>query len=436
MRKKIVLFFPFLEEGKDFHWPPVSLLALGAVFKKDGFEVCIIDERVEPTADEILRRELRDALCLGITAFTGFSLGRSVRIARICREVSAALPIIWGGPHVTALPEQSKKSSLVDDVVEGYGELEFLEKVKKIAAGEDYKFFFVDKNLFFKKLMSIDMPPIPYDCIDFKKYVNPTTKASIYLTSYGCPGQCTFCSTKTLRRWVPLSLIKVKKDIDNLFVAYPFKQIVFYDATFFVDLERAMEIVKYIQKYDVSWLSDARTYEVALFDKNIIEQLEDSLLKSITIGLETGSKHVIKIFNKGEGHIERMYKIINNFKDSPININSGIIFGSPGETIEDLKATLKIVKELKSIKKILKLAPLFLGRCQELHFMICWSVIIILNFLKALKNGQCRGRIHTINIMNLWIHHGLTGEPPKNTIGFIRIFGKRTVPFLCLGQKC
>jgi radical SAM superfamily enzyme YgiQ (UPF0313 family) len=358
MNNKVVLFFPELEQGKDYNWPPISLLALSAVLKANNFDCVIVDERLEKDFENTLNNELEDALCLGITAFTGYSLKGSLKAAQICRKNYPRLPIFFGGPHATALPEQSKQSRLIDDVIEGYGEFEFLEKVKKIAKGEDFRIP-VDRSDLNRKLTAPDMPAIPYDIIDMNRYINPNTEAVIYITSYGCPGLCSFCSTSTLKKWTPFSLTKVKKDLDNLFKIHPFKHIVFYDATFFVDIERAMEIAEYIQKFDVDWSADARTYEAARLSKSDIKFLEEKRLKCITIGLETGSPHVVDIMKKGKGHIERMYKIIDNFKESSINIASGIIFGVPGETIDDLKQTLNVIKELCSIKKNFKVSTTF-----------------------------------------------------------------------------
>ena len=211
-----MLFFPILEEEKSYNWPPISLLALSAVLKANNIEPVIIDERVEKEPEITLVRELKDSICLGITAFTGFSLHRALKAAKLCRKFYPDKPIIMGGPHATALPEQCKRSNLIDDIVIGYGEYEFLHKVQKIAHGEDCQKPF-DRNDIHKQLMSDSMPPIPYELIDINKYINPETEATIYLTSYGCPGKCTFCSTQTLRKWVQLSKIKVKTDLTNLF---------------------------------------------------------------------------------------------------------------------------------------------------------------------------------------------------------------------------
>ena len=358
MNNKVVLFFPKLEKDKDYNWPPIPLLALAAVLKANNFDCVIVDERIEKDVENTLQNELENALCLGITAFTGYSLKGSLKAAEICRKLYPNLPIFFGGPHATALPEQSRKSKLIDEVIVGYGEYELLEKVQKIAKGEDFPAP-IDKSDLYRKLTAPNMPIIPYDIIDMNRYINPRTRAVIYITSYGCPGKCSFCSTSTLRKWTPFSLIKVKKDLDNLFKIHSFKHIVFYDATFFADIRRAMEIAEYIQKYDVDWSVDARSYEAAKLDKSEIRLLEEKRLKYITIGLETGSPYVVDIMKKGKGHIERMYKIIDNFKDSSINITSGIIFGVPGETIDDLKKTLNVIKELCSIKKNFKVSTTF-----------------------------------------------------------------------------
>jgi anaerobic magnesium-protoporphyrin IX monomethyl ester cyclase len=356
--RKVVLFFPILEEGKSYHWPPISLLALSAVLKANNIEPVIIDERVEKDSEIKLVRELKDSLCLGITAFTGFSLHRALKAADICRKYYHGKPIIMGGPHATALPEQCKKSKFIDDIVIGYGEYEFLYKVQKIANNEDYQKPF-DRSDINKQLMSDAMPLIPYELIDIHKYINPETEATIYLTSYGCPGKCTFCSTQTLRKWVQLSRIKVLSDLHNLFRIYPFKHIVFYDATFFVDMQRVKAIIDYIQKYQVDWEADARTIEAVKIDKDMLTYLENNRLKSITIGMETGSPKIINIMEKGRGHLERMFKIIYNFRNSPIKIASGIIFGLPGETIKDLRLTLKAIKELSLIKNNFKVSTTF-----------------------------------------------------------------------------
>lgn len=357
-KNKVVLFFPILEKGKKYHWPPISLLALAAVIKNSGFDCVILDKRVEKNIEERLKKELKDALCLGLTGFTGHSLKHSLEAAKICREFYPNIPIIFGGPHATALPEQTKKSRLVDDVVTGYGEFNFLEKIKRISKNQEYKGS-VDPENTHKKLISPEMPTIPYEIIDMKKYISPETEATTYITSYGCPGKCTFCSTSTLRAWAPFSLNKISRDLDNLFHIYPFKHLVFYDATFLTDIHRAMKIGDYIQKYNVTWSIDARTTEAVNLSPSIIKKLEKYHLKNITIGLETGSNHVVKIINKGEGHVERMYKIINNFKNSPIKITSGIIFGIPGETLDDLKTTLKVIRELCLIKKDFKFSTTF-----------------------------------------------------------------------------
>ena len=350
MKNKVVLYFPVLEEGKEFHWPPISLLALATLLKPNGFECVIIDSRVEQNADQKLKHELKDALCLGITAFTGYSLKHALKAAKICRETYPDVPIFFGGPHATALPEQSKRSALIDEVIAGYGEFEFLEKLKRLQRGESINFVY-DRSEMHHKYMAPEYPATAYDVLDMKKYINPSTNATIYLTSYGCPGKCTFCSTSTLRRWTPFSMEKIKKDIDNLFKIHPFKNIVFYDATFFVNLKSVFEIVECVNGHGADWYADGRTYEIAKLNSAMIGQLEKKRLKSITIGLETGSTSVVDIMQKGSGHVERMRKIINDFKDSPISIASGIIFGVPGETIDDLKDTLKVIKKLCSIKK-------------------------------------------------------------------------------------
>lgn len=207
MKNKIVLFFPKLESGKLWHWFPMGVLAVAGPLLAEGFEVVIIDERVTPDYDGLLKSCLGENLLLvGISAFTGYQLTCALTFAKKVRSVDPLVKLVWGGPHVTALPKESIQSPYVDACVEGYGEWSFTELSNKLRAGEDPGHI---KGVYWKEkngeITSIpaksDMhfldnaPPMPYHLIDVPKYINPETKSVTYMTSYGCPSRCTFCYT-------------------------------------------------------------------------------------------------------------------------------------------------------------------------------------------------------------------------------------------------
>lgn len=92
MKRKVVLFYP------PYDGPPLGaplcLLSLAAPMLKAGFEVAIIDAAVEPNWLSAVLRELRDALCLGISVLTGPMIRGAVRMAKAVKKEAPAFPVI------------------------------------------------------------------------------------------------------------------------------------------------------------------------------------------------------------------------------------------------------------------------------------------------------------------------------------------------------
>lgn len=369
--KKVVLFFPKLEEYKSAHWFPISLLSVSAPMMEKGFEIVIVDQRVDNNWKEKLLTECKDALLLGISSFTGYQLIGAFDASKLIKETYPDLKIFWGGPHVSSLAEQTLENENVDICVIGYGDLSTTKMLEKIYNGERPDGI---KGILYKDNGKIygdpepeahpnlsNLPQINYNLIDIHKYIHPETKAFVYLSSYGCPGICTFCSTKELRKYIKLSPEKVIKDIDNLLKMYDFKKLVMFDATFFVDEDNVKKIVSYLiqNKQIKEWHCDGRAVDMLKLSDETFELLEKSNLSAVVIGLETGSQRIVDIMKKGTTHLERYQKIITKLKDYNFHIASGVIFGMPGETIDDLKLTLKYMEEMKAINPKLKYSTTF-----------------------------------------------------------------------------
>lgn len=68
-KNKVVLIRPnniFNHAG----YPPLSLLALGAVLKKNKYEVRVVDASQDRNVKEILKKEGKNAIAFGMTSYT------------------------------------------------------------------------------------------------------------------------------------------------------------------------------------------------------------------------------------------------------------------------------------------------------------------------------------------------------------------------------
>ena len=312
---KVIMFYPKLEPHKDYHYMPISLLAAAANMNTD--DMILIDERVQSDWQDKIQDNINNCEYFMISAFTGYQLSRCYAVAKWIKETYPNIKIVVGGPHVTALPEQTLDSPYIDAVIQGDTD-----------NGQN---------------------PLPFYLIDIEKYVNPETKRFIAITSYSCPGVCTFCATKNHRKYFPLPIERVKADIDNLMSKYPFKEAVFFDATLFAMPERVKQIAEIMNHYNLEWIADARAPEIAKLDYWDMYEFVSKGLKQLTIGLESGGQRIVENMRKGKNHLQDFKKAAELMAKFPIKMVSGIVFGTPGETIEDLQLTIDYIKEIKAI---------------------------------------------------------------------------------------
>ena len=108
--------------------PPHSVLAIAAPLPSKGYNVKIIDQRVDPEWQISLIEYLkRNPICVGISCMTGTQIYFAIEAAKVVRNATnGKVPIVWGGPHPSLLPEQTLQSEYVDVVCVGEGELTFL----------------------------------------------------------------------------------------------------------------------------------------------------------------------------------------------------------------------------------------------------------------------------------------------------------------------
>ena len=71
----------------------------------------------------------------------------------------------------------------------------------------------------------------------------------------------------------------------------------------------ALELSEIMKKFDIEWIADARSQEIYNVGEDMLGQLVKNGLKGITVGLETGSEHVVNIMKKGKDHLFKFKKI-------------------------------------------------------------------------------------------------------------------------------
>ena len=376
----IVLIMPKMEPFKDFHYFPFGILAIASAIKKIpmvNYE--IFDERIDEYSK--LDMLLEKADLVGVSMFTGYQTKCGYSLLKRVKETNQNIITVLGGPHATALPEESLQSIYVDYVVSGYAENSFralvidivnhgklTQPISGVYAKSRNDDIDEGVDIIYKKTPKsyndIEWDTIPYDKIDVNKYINPSTQRVIYVTQYGCPAKCTFCATPETRKWAEKPIELVKEDLRLLYAETNFKQIAFYDATLFTRKARVKEILDFVSKEfpSISWIADARAMELKNYTvKDLIEINKPNLtLDHLTVGLETGSQRIAEeIYKKGKGHLDMFLQTADKLYKADIKLTSGCIFGAPTETADDLYKTLDYVYKVREKHPDFKLSTTF-----------------------------------------------------------------------------
>ena len=371
MPGKVLLIFPKLDDVKEFHHIPVSSLSLAAPLVQMGIESEILDERVDDFSR--LPEFLKNVSIVGVTMFSGYQTCRGYEILKQVKHHDQDIVTIVGGPHPTALPDQTLESEYVDYVVTGFAEEAFSMLAADILQNGIQKKHIPDvysskytigEGFAHKKLLKEKTwYPLPYEKIDLKKYINQETKRIMYIAHYGCPGQCTFCATSETRKWFPKPLNIIKKDLSTLYNLFPFEQLCFFDATLFTKKERVLQILSCLNRYkNVKWLADGRAIELVKYSKDELVDIQETAggLIALVVGLESGSKRVAEgIMKKGKNHIENFKSVMEKTFQAGIQVYSGLIFGVPGETCDDLEQTIQYLREIRKINPKFRISSTF-----------------------------------------------------------------------------
>ncbi len=352
---------------------PLGLGYLAAVLEENQYEVQVIDCQIFKPTRQQLEAELSksDADIVGVTTST-LTYWPAVEVVKAAKKVLPHALTVLGGPHVTALPEQTlTEAPEVDIVVRGEGERTLLE-IAKLASRDELKNLDKVDGITFRKngkihhtkdrafIENLDELPHPaYKHFPLEKYSMGGTKYLPIITSRGCPFQCTFCLASKMcgTRFRTRSPKKVLDELEWLRDEHGADVFSFYDDTFTIDKKRANAICDEMKtrKFDLPW--DCRT-RVDQVNKEILTKLKNANCKLIHFGVESGSQKMLDAVKK-RTTVEQNAWAIQLTKQVGISVAISMVVGYPGETPELLDETFKFIRRTK---------PDFVYVCQAIPY--------------------------------------------------------------------
>ena len=349
------------------HVLPTNLGYIAAYAMKEGFDVKILDYEQEPFigVDFLKKIEETSPGIIGFSCMTP-TIVNGHKIATIIKKHFPEITTVVGGAHSSALPEQTlREFPNFDIVVFQEGEATFLELCERMKDGKDFvgvagttiregdSVIKQKERPFIKNLDDIPFPARElyqtsqkFRGHSSRGFTNTLNSTEIF-TSRGCPYKCTFCAIvatfkRTVRFRSPDIVFEEIKEVNKRFAI---DHIVIADDTFGLKKGRIEALSeKFARTKLKSWSCDTRVDSVT---RDSLKIMKASGCTKVAFGVETGSDRVIKL-NEKKIDLHRVRQAIIWAKEAGIkHVEANFIVGShPEETLEDLKKTQKLIKEL------------------------------------------------------------------------------------------
>ena len=325
---------------------PNGLLYIGALLLSEGVDVDVLNlaNKSWDKCRDIIKEKNPDIV--GITCYT-FNRHACIKLAGIVKDINRKIKVVFGGPHSSVMHTQLLElSKYIDIVVLNEGEMTFLDIVQRLKEGKSFENLpgilyrngcNTINNGFRQVLEDLDKLPTPAPYFKYKRII----------TSRGCPGRCTFCDTPYLwgHKMRLRSANNVVDELEMLNKKYGISSFIVSDDTFTFDKNRTIEICKEIIRRELKITWDCRS-RVNLICEERLRWMKKAGCVTVSYGIESGSQKILNNLKKGIT-VEQIKKAAELTRKFGFNLNYFIIVGSPGETDDTIRETMKLIEETK-----------------------------------------------------------------------------------------
>jgi radical SAM superfamily enzyme YgiQ (UPF0313 family) len=353
-------------KGLGLKAPPLNLMYLAGAVEGAGHRPYIVDANLLDAPPERIAglvAPLRPDFT-GLTATTA-TVSMAFRYIAKIREALPECFIFIGGPHVTFLPEETLAACPgLDAVVIGEGEETVVDMVRSFS-GTDPRWPDTVRGIAYRRkgggpgeivvtparplVQDLDALPFPArHLVPFSEYklFNRDAAIGYMISSRGCTFACNYCSSSHLMggKFRARSPGNVADEIEELVSEYQVDSIEFLDDNFMLDRSRALGIAAEMRTrgLGVPFIASSRVNAVS---RDVLAELKKAGLSTIYYGIESGSPRTLRLMNK-RITVSMAEDAVRIAKDCGIRVIASFILGYPGETIDDMDATIRCAVRL------------------------------------------------------------------------------------------
>ena len=348
----VLLISPGIIKWTDLDFGLPHLVSLGGYLQETlDVRVELLDLSYEGGDHTHLERTLDDLgpfTLIGIACYSSYDYLRVMTLARFLKTLYPDVPLVTGGYHVSALPDDLVfDGSPFDAAVVGEGEVPFRKIVETVMGGGR-----IEHRIWGPaNLPQIDvLPPYKWELLDryWPKAKTIGRKFQIYF-SRGCVYKCTFCMerAKTEYQWRAFSPERAIDELERL--------------SKFTDLSHwIINIADPLFGFQRRW---RRQVLEGILERGLLprqfwtltrsDDLDDMDVKllakarfSIGIGMESGSPDMLVEMQKAkdpERYLAALERLNGLSRKYGLNWAANIILGHPGETLKTMQETRDVL---------------------------------------------------------------------------------------------
>ncbi len=234
------------------------------------------------------------------------------------------------------------------------------------------------------------------------------------ISARGCPFNCTFCNCNHYwsKRHRTRSVSSVMEELKFLTRKHPLKSVRFRDESITLNKNHCIEICNEIVSNNINLRFQAHSRLDGL-DEEVIQALSRAGFETLFIGVESGSREVLKRLQKGID-LSRLPSIIRLLRKFGISFRLSFMSATPGERLKDTLETVKLIKRLR-----LKRNEYYLGYGVDIYpgTEECNRFLKLHpNYQWINRNARLRGKYHAVKDPS-----GNVIQPKYREFGLIRI---------------
>lgn len=354
-----------LKNGQPY--PPLGTLYAAAVMRKGGYEVSLHDVQFTKGPEELNDEITRVNPDYFVIYDDGFNY-----LTKMCLSNmrAAAFRMIGMAKEKGALVIVSSSDSTdryqlyldagADFVILGEGEYTLLELVKNLDVKQGQEIPGVAYKMdgrYVKTgprpvIKDLDQLPFPaWDLLDIRPYRETWLQRAGFFsinvsTTRGCPFKCNWCAKPIYgNRYNAHSPARVVQEIKILVEQYGAEHVWFCDDIFGLKPGWVNEFADQMQHAGLKVRFKIQSRADLLAQEGYVKALARAGCDVVWMGAESGSQKILDAMDKGVrvAQIEEATSLLKKHRIRPAFF---IQFGYPGETMEDIRKTIKLINRL------------------------------------------------------------------------------------------